>query len=302
MSGLSRALARRTLEFGVLALGVLAPGGRDASAQQPAEAADCGAAYVETQRARRDGRLLDAPGAAVACGQDACTPTMRVDCGRWLEEIERALPSIVVDARGVAGRELQAVRVSSGDRTLATRLDGRAIVLDPGRHAIRVESQGRERTVPVLMREGEKFRMVIVDFEEAAPGARANAPEPAPLPERPGAFAQTPRWVDPLGYALTGVALVALSVTGVLAVSGYAEEQSLRKGCGRTRSCARGDVAAVERLYRGADLSLGIAALSGVSAVGVWTLSGESEAEGPRGLARRAPASGLRTLTLRGRF
>ena len=298
MPGLSRALALAVLLPGGLLPGGLVSSASAASARQP-EAADCSEAYVETQRARRDGRLLEARARAIVCGQETCSPTMRVDCGRWLEEIERALPSIVIDARGVAGRELQAVRVTSGKRELTARLDGRAIVLDPGKHVIRVESQGRSRVVPVLIREGEKFRMVVVDFEAQAPGAPRLAPA---APEPPAVGAEAPRWVDPLGYALTGVALVALSVTGVLAVSGYAEEQSLRDGCGRSRSCARGDVAAVERLYRAADLSLVVAALSGLSAVGVWTLAGGTKTTGSPVTAGQSPASALHALTLRGRF
>ncbi|XXY50055.1 hypothetical protein WME91_02750 [Sorangium sp. So ce269] len=175
--------------------------GADARAQPSKRA--CAAAYERAQGLRRDGKLIAAREALIACSQPTCPAAAVADCGPWLAEVEKSLPSVVIAARDAGGRERLDVRVLVDGRLLAAALDGKALPVDPGPHTFRYEPAGgpavEER---VLIREGEKNRAITVILGAptaggpssarplAAPAASAappHAPPAAPLPTAPAA-------------------------------------------------------------------------------------------------------------------
>ncbi|HEU4412329.1 MAG TPA: hypothetical protein VFS43_44210 [Polyangiaceae bacterium] len=230
-------------------------------------AAACNAAYTEVQRLRKATKLRAARGRALACAQDVCTETVRTDCGRWLDEIERATPSILVDARDAAGNELAEVRVRAGEETLAERLDGRQIVLDPGEYLLRFEHRGRALERRTIAREGEKYRVLQVRFP---PERGVSAGGPAP-PDAAPAGGSKPL---PLGtYVLGGVGAAGLVTFGALSLSGYLSETKLRDTCGPTDTCSRSDVDSIRTRYLVGDVALGVGLLSTAGAFALWALS-----------------------------
>jgi hypothetical protein len=140
-----------------------------------ADTAECNTAYVEAQKLRRSGRLKNARRAALACAQDTCSVTVRRDCSGWLEDIVKATPSIVIEARDATGNELVAVRVFLDDALLAERLDGQALSLDPGAHELRFEHGGEVRTQRLVALEGQAYRRVSVRFEPPPSGGAGGA-------------------------------------------------------------------------------------------------------------------------------
>src|SRR5688500_13879897 len=59
----------------------------------------CAEAYERTQRARKEGKLLEASARAVFCGQDQCPAVLRGDCIAWAAELRVSLPTVVLDVR-----------------------------------------------------------------------------------------------------------------------------------------------------------------------------------------------------------
>jgi hypothetical protein len=249
----------------------------------------CRVAYVETQRLQRAAQLRAARRAAVACGQDECSATVRAHCSEWLASIERALPTLLIDARDTRGEAVVGVRVQANDELLSEGWDGRALELDPGEYTLRFSAGTRVVERRAVVREGEKYHRIPVQFE-AAPSA-ALLPEALPSVALPPASLPP---TQPLGsapaapplasYVLGGLGLAGLAGFTVLGVSGYTSERQLRERC--AGACPRHSVDSIRLRYQLADAALGVGAVSGVAAAAFWLWS-------PGGEERSQPALAL---------
>lgn len=137
------------------------------SVAQPSKE-ECLDAYRVNQRLRHDGKLIEARQMLLVCARDPCPPALQKDCVDWLHELDDRLPSIVVGATDAHG-DVQDVTVSIDGARFATRLDGRAIDVDPGPHHFKLEHRNDapiERDL--VVREGEKARRLDVRFGPVA--------------------------------------------------------------------------------------------------------------------------------------
>lgn len=283
-----------------------------------ASAADetCRDAYVETQRLQRAASFVAARRQAVLCGQDACSETVRSQCAMWLESIERALPTVVIDARDGTGAAIAEVRVEANGALLAERLNGRALELDPGEYVLSFRHGEQVIEQRTVVRESEKYRTIEVRFDAppepsaAEPSRREAPPWPASRASlaQPvafdafGAHAALDNDPDPYGgasiptasYWLGGLGLAGVTTFAVLASSGYASERHLRKTC--AGQCATGQVDAVRTRYLVADAALGVGIASLAAAVGVWFWTPDE----PRVLRRLSV--GPRSVAVEGEF
>jgi hypothetical protein len=210
----------------------------------------CVLAYEQAQKLRKAHKLLAARAQLLACMREVCPEVLRADCGPWLDEVERALPSVVIAARDEAGRDVSAARALLDGGVIGERLDGNAVALDPGPHRIRLEIAGRPALEQdILVREGEKARLVVLRLPAAMPAEPASRPVP------------------PLAYALGGLgvaALGSLSFFGLRALSHRSELDE--RGC--KPACPQDEVDSVRRDYAIANVSLGV----GVAALGLATV------------------------------
>jgi hypothetical protein len=209
-----------------------------------ADRAACVRSYEQAQVLRRQGRLVACRGELLACMRDECPHVLHGDCSRWLLEVDRATPSVVLAARDGEGRDLTDVRVHIDGQLVATRLDGRAVALDPGERRIRFETAGGvEQTESVVVREGEKDRIVQVQLGgRVAGGARAGA-------------GGVPAHVVVLGV----VGLVAAGSFAALGMWGRAGALELEQ-C--KYHCSSDDVDAVRARLLAADVALGVSVVS----------------------------------------
>jgi hypothetical protein len=175
----SRAVAA-TIAF--LALLTPAPSARAAD-PTPAE---CISAVDTGVKLRGQGKLLDARDTLVTCTSPKCPATVRSECEKDVEEVNRALPSVVFAPKDASGSDvLTPVKVSMDGKPLADHLDGRAIAVDPGTHEFTFETSGAPPVKKSLMiHEGEKDRRETVSFA-AASAAPPAAATPAPAPTTP---------------------------------------------------------------------------------------------------------------------
>lgn len=231
-----------------------------------ADAEACARSYEDAQSLRRDGKLLDARAALVACARDACPSVLRKDCASWLTELGEETPTIAVRVHGPDGCDRAEAAVSVDGTDVPGAADGRALALDPGRHALRAAVDGSTIDRVIVLARGERNRMVTLDLAPqgvvcgASPSTARSRPSPlTDLPRSPA-----PRAAPPLTYLLGGLGLAGISVGGAFAVVAWNQKSTLDDCKGH---CAQGDVDTMQRSFVVADIatvvgvvSLGIAA------------------------------------------
>jgi hypothetical protein len=224
----------------------------------------CAHGAEEGQRLRAQGKLREAREAFTACAAERCPALIRSDCSGWLAEVEAAVPTVVVRASAAEDqqRELYDVEVRVDGVILTSRLDGRELPLNPGEHHFSFSAPGRATAEDdVVIRVGEKHRLLTVNLPSTHPVPPPVVAQPAPPPPpRVGAAAK----VLLIGG---GVALVTAAAFGT---SGWLEERSLRRTC--APRCDQGDVDSARLRLRIADVSLaaGVVALASAGVL-IWT-------------------------------
>jgi hypothetical protein len=98
------------------------------------------------------------------------------DCARWLDEVEAALPTVVVTAKSGAGVDLVDVKVSVDGKLLVSKLDGQGVSMNAGPHTFHFEgADGTSLDQAVMIKEGVKNQPVV-----GVLGAAPALPAPAP--------------------------------------------------------------------------------------------------------------------------
>jgi hypothetical protein len=200
------------------------------------------------------GHLVEARAQFVMCAAAPCPRVVTQDCEQWLGQIDAAMPTVILSAE-LDGRDVSDVKVLVDGVPFAEKADGLALNVDPGEHTFQFERASEFRTVTIVVREGEKRRLVAISLTAPkAPVAETHdAPAPAPPPAK-----DSRRTV--LGFSLLGLGVVGLGASaffGVSAVGGYDDLTRCRP------DCAQSDVDAVAR-----DRLL-TAITGGVGAVGI---------------------------------
>jgi hypothetical protein len=184
----------------------------------------------------------------ISCARESCPRVVRSDCARWLTEIEGELPTFVVRAQNERGEDVADVAVFVDGERVASRIDGRPIPIDPGEHTLRFEgARGMVRTQRVIVRSGERGRLVSVSFASAASHGGAG----------------TSSRVGP--FALGGAGLALGAAGGVLWSLGRRQHDELASTCAPTGSCATSDIDAARTQLVAGDVAVaaGVLALAG---------------------------------------
>jgi hypothetical protein len=108
---------------------------------------------------------------------------VRDDCTRRLDELERTQPTIILTVTDAAGHDVIAVKVSVDGKVVAEKLDGKALLVDPGAREFTFEVPGQPPVKEtILIREAEKNRNEKVVIGPAPPAAPPPLPSPPPTP------------------------------------------------------------------------------------------------------------------------
>lgn len=263
-----RPLARMLVLVGIAASAV---GAKQATAQPPAPI-DCPSASEDGQRLRSQNKYRAAHDRFRSCSQATCPSVVRNDCVKWLGELEETMPSIVVAVTDEHGIDMSEVEISVDGEMVRSRLDGTPLPLDPGPHELRATASNRiPTTSPLVVRVGEKNRLVRLKF--APEIGTASAPPTEPARERSASPAAPPRArithsyaPPPLTILLGGVGALALGTFAALGVTAKSDLGVLRDTC--APSCAQADLDSVQTRMLLADLALG----AGIVALGTGTV------------------------------
>lgn len=273
-----------------------------AATSSPAHADEkraCVAASDEAQKLRDERKLVKAREQMLLCARDACPSVIRKDCSQWLTEVEASLPSVTLSARDSGGHDIAAAHVTLDGAVLTDKLDGKAIFVDPGPHTFKFEVEGKPAVEQqTVVREGERNRAVTAQFSggEAVPVAAPPVHDNTPPPNEPE-HKKTPV----VGYAVTGIGVLALGGAAVFWLTGKGAVSDLKNGCGvpfagqTTGHCQQGDVDAAKTKLLVGDILAGV----GIVAVGVGVYMILTGSSAPTPAKVGQPARRLRALELK---
>jgi len=284
----------------VVAVGGLQQPAARAQEENPTKA-ECARDYESSQESRAAGHLQETRQKLSVCARPECPSFVQKDCARWLQEVERELPSVVVQATGLDASAAQTVSIKIDGAEVPDALAGAAVALDPGRHELVAERPGREPLTRVIVaQQGVQNRAVTLDFGEA--------PTPTPAADEPRDVApQDSSSLRPYAYVAWGVGAVGLGAFAMLGTLGRADEKALKDDCPNATTdpalvssgiCYKPDVddrkAAYERKFLFADIGLvtGIVGVAAGTTLFIWSAASGSSAAGSQ------PADGSARLQL----
>jgi hypothetical protein len=254
-----------------------------AAAQEPQR--DCSAVYDAALDAEREGDLRTALVFYESCAVDSCANPARRSCEARAMRLELDAPSVVPLAQSAAGEPLVDAQVTMDGKLLASRLDGRAVAVEPGLHEFVFSKDGevigKLRTV---VAQGQRNRELWMT--EPAP-----EPEPQRLPtialrRETAATVSAPRAAIARGessgsvmpYVLGGTALLGGGAYALLSTWARDDNQKL-DAC--APNCPKESVQHIRTLYLAADISLGVAIAAAVGSVATILLGSSGSADKP---------------------
>jgi hypothetical protein len=218
----------------------------------------CANAYEQAQRTRNEGLYRSSRDHMLVCADEACPKVLRDECVKWLGELDVAMPTVLIIAKDEKGNEVSDVSVSVDGNKLVDHLDGKALAVDPGTRTFRFARAGSDTIEQkVLVREGEKRRVVNITFT-------AGSPTPT-TPEKPtsasGSSVPTATWI------LGGAGIVALGISVPMYASYFRFTDS---DCAQTATCEPSRVDAVKRQLIYANVTSAIGAVALGAAIVIW--------------------------------
>jgi hypothetical protein len=229
----------------------------------------CVSAAEQSQRLSARGLLVEARAVLRTCAQDTCPDAVRIDCQRWLADLERSIPSIMVRVRDDSEREVHDAIVTIDGALAGSDFDASPIELDPGEHVVRVGPPSRLlATEHLFLRAGDPIRSITIHLSATPPPpALAPAPAPSAVPAVREPLPAIPApWARPIAWTAAGLGAVGLGSFAYFGATGKSELDRLRSQC--AGHCTQSDVDAAWRKLIVADASLGVAAAA--SAIALW--------------------------------
>lgn len=262
----------------VAALSMIALVATPARADGP-DRKQCIDAADEGQKLRDDSKLGDAREKFLVCAAKQCPSVISKQCAEWLDETDAKIPSISFRVLDEQGKEVLDARVIVDKKTISQAIDARAHSIDPGEHTVRVERGDAFAEEKVLLRPGEKNRIIEISFKPAAvvaPPPAAVAP-PSTKPE-PTKFR-----VPLLGWVGVGVAVAGGVTTVAFAAMANGDESDLRSTC--APACPESERSAIDTKVLIANIGLGVG-LAGLGLAVVTTVLANTGSPAPQKAAK----------------
>lgn len=209
----------------------------------------CAEAFSSGPEHVKAGKLLQGKEELTRCSTEPCPASMRPLCAADLKRLEDRIPTIVFVAKDSGGHDLADVKVFEDTKTLADKIDGRSLPIDPGAHAFRFERAGSDPvTVNVVVHEGEHARAVEATIADK-PVARPVEPTPPPPVQHDVETRPIPWPV----YVTGGLTVASAAGWAIFGIRGIGERSDLASCKG---TCAHGPVQTAKTSLLIADISL----------------------------------------------
>jgi hypothetical protein len=189
---------------------------RSALAAEPTPTKEeCIAASESGQDLRHTDKLRDARAQFAICVAASCPGPIREDCAQRLDEIAKAVPSVVFEVTDSVGNDVPGVVIAIDGQRIASG-NGATIELDPGEHIFTFEAPGSPKTgKKLVIVEGAKQRRELVIMAPAE-GAQISSTPSSPTGEAPTRSARPPTlaWV---AFGVGGAGLTLGVIAGLVA-------------------------------------------------------------------------------------
>jgi hypothetical protein len=266
----------RTLQIGACGVTLLlwtAAGHGEPKATKSKRA--CTAIYKSAQERERAGKLREATQLLSTC-TSSCVPVQKKKCAARSTHIEAEIPSIVPSVTDDARTDVQ---VRMDGELLTSRLDGRALPVDPGMHEFTFSTEmGVVATHQLSIERGQHGQPISVALHSsdkrvhkettATAQPKTTLTNPAltrPLysdsSEGPPASSDARRRLGPpaLAFVTGGIGVVGLGTGLLLTIWARRDNSDLQASC--APNCRPASVDHVRKLYFAADVSLGVGAV-----------------------------------------
>ncbi|MBX3191872.1 MAG: hypothetical protein KF819_33080 [Labilithrix sp.] len=247
---------------------------------------ECLAAADDGQKLRDEGKLNTAREQFITCASKSCPAVVAKQCSQWLSDAEREIPSVTFRALDEQGKEILDVKVVIDDVTVAQAIEARALPIDPGEHVVRFErADGRSVSDKVLLRQGEKNRIIEISFQSKAP---APATTPGPVVAAPPATPaeRSSFHVPTLGWIGLGVFAVGGVTTVAFAAAANSAESDLRERCAPT--CPPSEKGPIDTKIALANVGMFVG-IAGLGLAVVSTVLANTGTQAAPAQAKRAP-------------
>jgi hypothetical protein len=249
----------------------------------------CVVAWRNADTLAKDGQLRAAKTQMLKCAHYTCGGALSKECSRRVVEIEADTPTIVPVVKNDSGEAITDLQLAMDGEVLATKIDGRAIMVDPGTHEFTFQTdknvygsykavilQGqRNRPIEVTLRAEDRRPLVkrrdMPGSLTAAAMRQERMRQEQEMSDRPEVNFVPDEGEEPQGRRFTSGTL-GLAGVGVLGLAGYSlgnytgnKENKALNDC--SPNCSVDSVNRVQNFYNVAKISLGvgIAALAGAT-------------------------------------
>lgn len=273
--------------------------GAQADSQSPEDAKlSCIASFDEAQRERNAGHYLASRAALIQCSEPQCGDVLASECTRMYADVEAATPSVVFSAHDAArNADRSDVAVTMNGKPFLERLDGKPLPVDPGQYELVFSAPGAEPVkMPVVIRTGEKYRVINVVFP--APAAPATPLRPAAAAVQvtpPEGSAEVPA----LSYVFGGLGVAGVGAFVALRLIGASDFDAMKKDC--APGCLDADVDNLKLKYLLSNVALGVGVASLGAAIVIYAVA-PNEPEDPSASLALVPTADGSRLVLDGRF
>jgi len=287
--------------------------------KRDASNAICKESYNDAKRSAQSGNLLEAKEFLGKCARESCGRFLQGACTALYTQMEVEIPSIVPVVTDASPAQRGLIAVKMDGEPFASKIDGRAILLNPGDHEFSFSTENRVfATQQTLVVQGQRNRTISVSLQlrskrtaalakataERVPEPKAAEPkaaepeaddhetvdseeaEPKVLANRATAReGQSEGGASWLAYTLGGVGLAGLGSAALLDYWGRKDNRDLTSMC--LPDCNPESVHHVRLLYLAADVSLGVGVAALVASTWLFVRSPSSEKKSSTGMAIR---------------
>jgi hypothetical protein len=169
-----RHLSSRTLQIGALGVALCLcakPGSGEDKGK--AERRACAATYKNALQVEQAGHLRQAKDLLLSCAKATCGALVKQQCTARYAQLESDIPSVVPLVSDENGEPRVDVQVTIDNELLTSRLDGRALPVDPGVHEFSFTADGAVvATQKVMIVQGQRNRPIAVALQKDKRGKR----------------------------------------------------------------------------------------------------------------------------------
>lgn len=217
----------------VLAAAFVDPSG--ASAQEAVE--KCAASLLHAKQLGDSGRLRAALAQFPQCTLSECDEAIRKECNQLLDAATLRVPQVVFDVKDGQGVDAHDVRVSMDGELLASKIDGKPIVVDPGVHRIAIQIPGQPTQVrDYTFSDYEQDRLETISFMASNISSPA---EKAPAVDKRGdASTSALSQQETTALIVGGAGVASIALGGVFAMRASSRRTEAESVCPSRNDCS----------------------------------------------------------------